>query len=174
MFNLDSINEYTKAILAIVIGEYVINMLSKGEGFKHSRKTLDLCWKCIEKWENIEDDVIDDLCNCLCSDYDEEFEYYSKISEDATNSNIYLLLCGIASYVDAQVMIEQKEALPQYLEIVEDDDGYTECILDVVNIVNDNYFEDYKLQQVLTYCQEKQKENKNIKFSKEEILKISF
>ena len=78
-------------------------MLSKGEGFEHSRKTLDLCWKCIEKWEMIEDDVIDDLCNCLCSDYDEEFEYYSKISEDMTSSNIYLLLCGIASYVDAQV-----------------------------------------------------------------------
>ena len=71
-------------------------------------------------------------------------------------------------------MIEQNEAVPQYWEVVEDDYGYTECILDVVKIVNENYFEDYKLQQVLTYCQEKQKENKKIKFSKEEILKISF
>ena len=113
MLDLEKLSEYTKAVLAIVIGEHVIKMLPKDEGFLHSRKTLDLCWKCIEKWENIEDDVIDDLCNCICSDNDEEFEYYSKISEDATNSNIYLLLCGIASYVGAQVMIEQEEALPQ-------------------------------------------------------------
>ena len=71
-------------------------------------------------------------------------------------------------------MIEQKEALPQYLEIVEEDDGYTECILDCIKKINPNYYEDFKLQQVLTYCQEKQKENENIRFCKEEILKISF
>ena len=174
MFNLKNINEYTKAVLAIVMGEYVINTLPKGDGIEYSRKLLDLCWKCIEKWENVEDDVLNDLCNGIAPEDDINFEYYSKISEDATNSNIYLLFGGIASYVGAQVMIEQEEALPQYWEVVEDDDGYTECILDVVKIVNDNYFEDYKLQQVLTYCQEKQKEDKNIKFSKEEILKISF
>ncbi len=174
MFDLESINEYTKAVLASVMGEHVINMLPKGEGIEYSQKLLDLCWKCIEKWENVEDDVLNDLCDGIAPEDDINFEYYSTISEDTTNSNIYLLFGGIASYVGAQVMIEQKEALPQYLEIVEDDDGYTECILDVVRIVNDNYFEDYKLQQVLTYCQEKQKENKNIKFSKEEILKISF
>ena len=173
MLDLEKLSEYTKAVLAIVIGEHVIKMLPKDEGFLHSRKTLDLCWKCIEKWESIEDDVIDDLCNCICSDYDEEFEYYSKISEDATNSNIYLLLCGIASYVGAQVMIEQEEELPQYWEVVEDDDGYIECVLDVVKIVNENYFEDYKLQQVLSYCQEKEKENQKIRFHREEILKIA-
>lgn len=174
MFDLESINEYTKAVLASVMGEHVINMLPKGEGIEYSQKLLDLCWKCIEKWENVEDDVLNDLCDGIAPEDDINFEYYSTISEDTINSNIYLLFGGITSYVGAQVMIEQEEVLPQYWEVVEDDDGYTECILDVVRIVNDNYFEDYKLQQVLTYCQEKQKENKNIKFSKEEILKINF
>lgn len=70
-------------------------------------------------------------------------------------------------------MIEQEEALPQYWEVVEDDDGYIECVLDVVKIVNENYFEDYKLQQVLSYCQEKEKENQKIRFHREEILKIA-
>ena len=174
MFNLENINEYTKATLAIVMGEHVINMLPKGEGIEYSQKLLDLCWKCIEKWENVEDDVLNDLCDGIAPEDDINFEYYSTISEDEASSNVYLLLGGIASYVGAQVMIEQNEAVPQDWEVVEDDYGYTECILDVVKIVNENYFEDYKLQQVLTYCQEKQKENKKIKFSKEEILKISF
>ena len=40
--------------------------------------------------------------------------------------------------------------------------------------INPNYYEDFKLQQVLTYCQEKQNENKTIRFCKEEILKVSF
>ena len=145
MLDLEILSEYTKAVLAIVIGEHVIKMLSKDEGFEYSQKLLD----------------------------DLNFEYYSKISEDATNSNIYLLFGGIASYIGAQVMLEQEEALPQYWEVVEDDDGYIECVLDVIKIVNENYFEDYKLQQVLSYCQEKEKENQKIRFHREEILKIA-
>ena len=47
MLDLEKLSEYTKAVLAIVIGEHVIKMLPKDEGFLHSRKTLDLCWKCI-------------------------------------------------------------------------------------------------------------------------------
>lgn len=173
MLDLEILSEYTKAVLAIVIGEHVIKMLSKDEGFEYSQKLLDLCWKCIEKWENVEDDVLNDLCDGIAPEDDLNFEYYSKISEDATNSNIYLLFGGIASYIGAQVMLEQEEALPQYWEVVEDDDGYIECVLDVIKIVNENYFEDYKLQQVLSYCQEKEKENQKIRFHREEILKIA-
>lgn len=172
MFNLESINEYTKAVLAIVMGEYVINMLPKGDGFEHSRKTLDLCWKCIEKWENVEEDVVADLNDCLCPEDLVEFDYYSTISEDALSSNIYMLLCEIASYICEEVMMEHNWSLPEYLDIGEDD--FTEFVLEYVKNVNKNYFEDYKLQKVLTYCQEKQKEDKDIKFNKEEILKISF
>ena len=135
MFNLENINEYTKATLAIVMGEHVINMLPKGEGIEYSQKLLDLCWKCIEKWENVEDDVLNDLCDGIAPEDDINFEYYSTISEDEASSNVYLLLGGIASYVGAQVMIEQNEAVPQYWEVVEDDYGYTECILDVVKIL---------------------------------------
>ena len=42
MLDLEKLSEYTKAVLAIVIGEHVIKMLPKDEGFLHSRKTLDL------------------------------------------------------------------------------------------------------------------------------------
>ena len=116
--------------------------------------------------------VVADLNDCLCPEDLVEFDYYSTISEDALSSNIYMLLCEIASYICEEVMMEHNWPLPEYLDVGEDD--FTEFVLEYVKNVNENYFEDYKLQKVLTYCQEKQKENKNIKFSKEEILKISF
>lgn len=62
--------------------------------------------------------------------------------------------------------------MPQYLELAEDDDGYTELILDYVKKVNQNFFEEYKLQQVLTYCNNKQNEKGNIRFQRDEILNL--
>lgn len=172
MINLENISDYTKAVLAIVIGEQVMRMLPKGDGFLHSRKTLDLCWKCIEEWEKVARDVIGDICYCIDPEDDIEFEYYSDISGDAAISNIYMLLLGIASYIDAQVMLLQVSSVPQYFELVCDDEGYTKYILDFAKKVNDNFFEEFKLQQVLTYCNNKQNEKGNIRFQRDEILNL--
>ena len=172
MIILEKTSNYMKAVLAIVIGEQVMRMLPKGDGFLHSRKTLDLCWKCIEEWENVADDVMGDICNCIDPEDDIEFEYYSDLSEDATISNIYMLLLGIAAYIDAQVMKEVNSALPPYIDPASNDEGYTEFILDFVKKVNENYFEEFKLQQVLTYCNNKQNKEGNIRFRRKEILGI--
>lgn len=174
MIVLENTSSYMKAVLAIVIGEQVIKMLPEGAGFLHSRKSLDLCWKCIEEWENVADDVMGDLGDCIAPEDCVEFEYYSELSENATISNVYMLLLGIASYIDAQVMLEAGSTTPQYLELLEEDEGYTIMILDVVKKVNENYVEDFKLQRVLDYCNEKQNEKANVRFRREEILGIIF
>ncbi len=174
MIILEKTSDYMKAVLAIVIGEQVMKMLPKGDGFLHSRKTLDLCWKCIEEWENVSGDVMGDICYCIDPEDDIEFEYYSDISEDVTISNIYMLILGIASYIDAQVMRVAHSPLPQYIDPVSNDEGYTEYILDYVKKINVNFFEEFKLQQVLTYCNDKQNEKGNIRFCREEILGIIF
>ncbi|MDE7416657.1 MAG: hypothetical protein K2N44_10230 [Lachnospiraceae bacterium] len=137
-----------KAVLAIVIGEQVMRMLPKGDGFLHSRKTFDLCWKCIEEWENVADDVMGDICYCIDPEDDIEFQYYSDISEDATISNIYMLLLGIASYIDAQVMMEVNSALPPYIDPVSNDEGYTKFILDYTRACLKNAF----CQMCVTIC----------------------
>lgn len=174
MIILENTSNYMKAVLAIVIGEQVMKMLPKGDGFLHSRRTLDLCWKCIEEWENVVDDVMGDICDCICPEDDIEFEYYSDISGDVTISNIYMLLLGIASYIDAQVMEEIGAPLPEYLDSVSEDEQYTEYILNFAKKVNENYFEEFKLQQVLTYCNDKQNKKSKIRFCREEILEIIF
>ena len=171
MIILEKTSNYMKAVLAIVIGEQVMRMLPKGDGFLHSRKTLDLCWKCIEEWENVTGDVIDDLCNCICAPDDIDFDYYFSTSGDATIANIYLLLDGISGYIDAQMMKEIGEPRPEYLDVSETDEGFTET-LDYAKKVNENYFEEFKLQKVLTYCNEKQNEKGTIRFCREEILSL--
>lgn len=174
MIILEETRNYMKAILAIVIGEQVMKLLPKGDGFLHSRKTLDLCWKCIEEWEKVADEVMGDICYCIDPEDDIEFEYYSDISGNTTISNIYMLLLGIVSYIDAQVMKEVHSPLPSYIDPVSGDKGYIEYILDVAKKVNENYFEEFKLQQVLSYCNKKQYEKGNIRFRREEILRIKF
>lgn len=172
MIILEETSNYMKSVLAMVIGEQVMRMLPQGDGYLYSRKTLDLCWKCIEEWENVEDDVMGDICYCIDPEDGIEFEYYSDISGDATSSNIYMLLLGIASYIDAQVMKEVHSPLPSYIDPVSEDEGYTEYILDFAKKLNKNYFEEFKLQQVLTYCDRKQNEKGNIRFRREEIIEI--
>lgn len=172
MIILEQISDYMKAVLAIVMGEQVMKMLPEGDGFLHSRKTLDLCWKCIEEWEKVARDVIGDLCYCIDPEDNITFEYYSKTAKDDISSNVYMLLLGIAVYIDAQVILEKGASLPQYLELAEDDDGYTELILDYVKKVHQNYFEEFKLQQVLEYCSDKQNEKGNIRFCRDEILNL--
>lgn len=98
MINLENISDYTKAVLAIVIGEQVMRMLPKGDGFLHSRKTLDLCWKCIEEWEKVARDVIGDLCYCIDPEDNITFEYYSKKAKDDTSSNIYIAFGDCSIY----------------------------------------------------------------------------
>lgn len=44
----------------------------------------------------------------------------------------YILLLGIALYINVQVMLLQVSAVPQYFELVCDDEGYIEYILDFV------------------------------------------
>lgn len=174
MIVLENTNSYMKAVLAVAIGEHVMKMLPKGDGFLHSRKALDLCWECIEEWEKVADDVIGDLCDCIDPEDLIEFEYYSDCSEDATISSIYILLLGISSYIDAQVLIAEVSPRPQYLGFLENDEGYTEMILDIVKKVNKNYFEEFKLQEVLDYCNKKRNEKANVRFRREEILGIIF
>lgn len=122
--------DYEEIVILTVLGERIIELLPKKEGYFFSKKALKLCWKWIEE-QQIE---IGDLYDCLDSPEGVDFSYYEEIAEGEEERKIYRCLFYILAYITDKISIMQKINRPQYLDFICED-----SFEKVIKAVTDDY-----------------------------------
>ncbi len=172
MFHGKECNCYTKAVLAVMIGENIINVLPVGEGYQFSRKALDVCWSWVQKRDAVELEEINYICSCLDSEDGVDFLFYMDGAENEVIKSIYIILIEITAYIGAQAVLGKNLSLPQYLESFEEEKEYQEMLCDNMNQIDKDYYEKMKISQIADYCDSQLKENHDARFDREEMLKL--
>lgn len=164
MYNLENLSDYEKTIIAVYIGENMLHLLPKSEGYFYCKEKLSLCWKWIERCEI----NLDDYANCLDNPSEKDLVYYTSNEKDKDIQEVYGMILQSVSYTAMQAITENGLGLPEYLDDI--DDEYLYSIIDLAIKRCKNM--EKKINLVIQYCSLKVLNEPNIAIKMNEIMSI--
>lgn len=153
-----------KKQLLLYIGEKIIDLLPKSEGYFYCKEKLSLCWKWIERCEVDLDDYVD----CLDNPSEKDLVYYTSNEKDKECQEVYGMVLQIVSYTAVQAITEKRLSLPEYLDNI--DDEYLYSIIDLAIRKYKNL--ERKINLVIEYCNYKILNEPNTVIKMNEIMNI--
>lgn len=164
MYNLENLSDYEKTIIAVYIGEKIIDLLPKSEGYFYCKEKLSLCWKWIERCEV----DLDDYADCLDNPSEKDLVYYTSNEKDKDYQEVYGMILQIVSYTAMQAIIEKGLSLPEYLDDIDDEYLYSLIDLSIRKCKNI----EGKINLVIQYCNYKILNEQNTIIKMNEIMSI--